>query len=167
MKKILISLCFIIMLLSLSACDPASFRIHEDSLKGIVSIELIEYENPNQKHFVSWVPDHFDDLKSFNTTNVRVIETLQDEKKSEFLDAFMQTDILHTYYAYDSPAEVCIRLNYEGGNFLILWANYKDNSYAGYIGEYSADGSVLSFWGSFSALFYYQDLVNNFFVYNI
>lgn len=151
----------------LCSCDPGTYTINPNSLEGVKTIELIDYKNPDQKHFASWVPNHFEDLKPFDTANATVIEKLQDEKKSEFLDSFMETDILHTYYAYDSPADICIRLNYKSGNFLIIWANYKGNSFGGYIGTYSADGSVVSFWGSFSALVYYQDLVNNFFEYNI
>ena len=167
MKKIIFFLCFAMILFSLSACDPGTYVIREDELTDVVSIELIEYENLSQEHFTSWVPNHFEDLKPFDTASAAVIEKLQDEKMPEFLDSFMETDILHTYYAYDSPADICIRLNYKNGNFLIIWADYKRNSFGGYIGEYSADGSVLSFWGSFSALDYYQDLVNNFFAYNI
>lgn len=151
----------------LCSCDPGTHTITPNSLEGVKTIELIEYKNPNQKHFSSWVPNHFEDLKPFDTANATVIETLQEEKNSDFLNSFMQTDILHTYYAYDSPADICIRLNYENGNFLIIWSNYKKNSFAGYIGEYSADGTVLSFWGSFSRLSYYQDLINTFFIYNI
>ena len=89
MKKIIVFLCFVIMLFSLSACDPGTFIISQDALKDVISIELIEYKNPSQKHFTSWVPNHFEDLQSFNTVNVTVIETLQDEKKTEFLDSFM------------------------------------------------------------------------------
>ena len=166
MKKYIFFLCFS-MILFLSACDPLTHVIQQDELTDVVSIELIEYKNPSQEHFTSWVPNHFDDLKPFDIANATVIEKLQDEKKSEFLDSFMETDILHTYYAYDSPADICIRLNYENGNFLIIWSDYKKNSFAGYIGEYSADGTVLSFWGSFSGLSYYQGLINNFFSYNI
>ena len=166
MKKYIFFLCFS-MILFLSACDPLTHVIQQDELTDVVSIELIEYKNPSQEQFTSWVPNHFEDLKPFDAANATVIEKLQDEKKSEFLDSFMETDILHTYYAYDSPADICIRLNYKSGNFLIIWANYKGNSFGGYIGTYSADGSVVSFWGSFSALVYYQDLVNNFFEYNI
>ena len=42
--------------------------------------------------------------------------------------------VLYKYYAYNSPKDICIRLNYEKGNFLIVWANYAENSYVGYIG---------------------------------
>ena len=151
----------------LCSCDPGTYTINPNSLEGVKTIELIDYKNPDQKHFASWEPNHFEDLKPFDTAKATVIEILQEERKSDFLDAFMQTDILNKYYNHDSPADICIRLNYENGNFLIIWSDYKKNSFAGYIGEFSADGTVLSFWGSFSGLSYYQELINNFFSYNI
>ena len=167
MKKIICFLYLIIMCFCLCSCDPGTYTIDPNSLEGVKTIELIDYKNPDQKHFASWVPNHFEDLKPFDTEKATVIEILPEERKSDFLDAFMQTDILYKYYAYDSPVDICIRLNYENGNFLIIWSNYKKNSFAGYIGRYSADGTVLSFWGSFSGLSYYQELINNFFSYNI
>ena len=103
----------------------------------------------------------------FDTDKASVVESLPTEKIPEFLDAFSKTDILHTYYAYNSPKDICIRLNYENGDFLIIWADYARGSFGGYIGEYSANGEVLSFWGSFSALDYYEELVNNYFDYNL
>ena len=150
-----------------TSCDPTSFEIDIDALDSVVSVELIEYENPEQKHFTTWVPDQSDKLVPFNLANATILETLPEEKISGFLDAFSTTDILHTYYAYDSPKDICIRLNYESGGFLIIWANYAENSYAGYIGEYSSDGTVSSFWGSFSSLDYYTELVNQFFAYEL
>ena len=167
MKKFICFLCLLSVCFSLCACDPGSFIVTVEDLDGVVSIELIEYNNSNQKEFNSWVPNHFNKLKPFKPENATVIEELQEDKEQDFLDAFMQTDILHTYYVYDSPKDVCIRLNYANGNFLIIWANYKEQSYSGYIGEYSSDGTVVSFWGCFSNLIYYQDLVNNYFEYNV
>ena len=152
---------------SLCACDPGSYTVDRESLNNVVSVELIEYENPDQKHFTTWVPDQFDQLVPFDFSNVKVLETLPAEKVSEFLDDFSKSDILHTYYAYNSPKDICIRLIYTDGNFMIIWANYADNSFAGYIGEYSSDGTVLSFWGSFSALSYYEDLANRYFSCNL
>ena len=158
MKKLtslvlLMTICFL-----LSACDPGYFSVNRDALNDVVSVDLIEYTNPNQKNFTTWVPDQFDKLIPFVPENVTVLESLPSEKISEFLDAFSNTEILHTYYAYNSPKDVCIRLHYENGNFLIIWANYTENAHSGYIGEYASDGAVLSFWGSFSALNDYTDL---------
>ena len=132
------------------ACDPGTYVISPESLDNVVHVELVNYENPDQKHFVSWVPNHFDDLVSYDISKETLLEELTDEKKDELLTSFSQTDILHTYYAYDSPKDICIKLTYSSGNFLIVWADYKNNSFAGYIGEYTADGAVVSFWGSFS-----------------
>ena len=151
----------------LCACDPGTYLIDRDALNSVVCIELIQYENPNQKHFASWVPNQFDKLAPFISANATVLETLPTEMNSDFLEAFSQTDILHTYYAYDSPKDICLRLLYEKGDFLIVWANYAEGSFAGYIGEYSKDGIVLSFWGSFSSLHYYEDLVGQFFTCNL
>ena len=167
MKKIVAILLVAMICLTMCACDPGSFSIDREALNCVVSIELIEYSNPSQKHFSSWVPDQFNELVSFDFANTTTIEVLPSDKISDFLDAFSETDILHTYYAYNSPKDVCIRLNYQNGDFLIIWANYANNSFAGYIGEYSSDGEVLSFWGSFSALSSYKDLVNQYFTYKL
>ena len=164
MKKIVSLVLLTIICFSMCACDPGSFSPNRDELNNVISVELIEYENTEQKHFTTWVPEQFDELAPFNFANETILETLPSEKMSDFLDAFSEADILHSYYAYNSPKDICIRLNYENGDFLIIWANYVENTYAGYIGKYSADGTVVSFLGSFSSLSDYKDLVNNFFV---
>lgn len=167
MKKIA-SLTFVtIIVLLLSACDPGIYQIDADSLNDVISIELIDYENSKQKHFLSWVPNQFDKLSPFDNANATVIEELEEDKVPDFINAFAQTDILHIYYAYDSPKDVCVKMNYSNGNFLIVWANYKEENFAGYIGEYFADGTVFSFWGSFSSLAYFENLVNDFFDFGI
>ena len=167
MKKIICFVSLIILCCSLFACDPGSYAINREELNDVISVELIEYDNPNQKEFVSWVPDQFDKLVPFEASNATVLETLPTEKIPDFLDSFSKTDILDTYYAYDSPKDICIRLNYSNGNFLIIWANYAAGTYAGYIGEYASDGTVLSFWGSFSGLPDYEDLVDRYFSYQL
>ncbi len=167
MKKTVCLVFLLIICCLFCSCDPGTYTIDKDTLDKVVRIELIQYNNPNQKHFHTWVPDQFYKLEPFNTDNATVLEVLPAEKNSEFLEAFSETDILHTYYAYNSPKDICLRLNYENGDFLIIWANYVDGTYAGYIGEYSSDGTVLSFWGSFSSLSYYENLVNEFFTCNL
>ena len=151
----------------LCACDPGSYSIDRAALDNVVSVELIEYKNPDQKHFATWVSNQFDKLAPFDSANATVLETLPAEKMDDFLDAFSKTDILASYYAYDSPKGICLRLNYANDNFLIIWANYAEDKHSGYIGEYSSDGTVLSFWGSFSALRDYEDLVNQYFSHSL
>ncbi len=167
MKKIACLVLLVIICCSLCACDPRQYTIDQNTLDNVISIELIQYENPKQKEFATWVPNQFYRLASFVPANATVIETLPSEKNAEFLQAFSKTYILHTYYAYNSPKDICLRLNYKNGDFLIVWANYAESSYAGYIGEYSSDGTVLSFWGSFGSLIQYENLVNQFFTHTL
>ena len=168
MKKVLlIGLIVLLVMICFCSCDPGVFSVDRDFLNNVISVELIEYVNPNQKHFASWVPDQFHELVPFNPNNATSVEFLPSEKISDFLDAFSETDILDRYYAYDSPKDVCIRLNCENGNFLIIWGNYLENLHNGYIGEYSSDGTVLSYWGCFSSLYQYEDLVNEYFNYKL
>ena len=158
-KTTIISLCLILIVLTLSSCDPLRYSPTEEYLKDVVSIELIRYNNPDQKDFISWVPDHSDDLVLFDNSKVEIIEELDDEKFDAFSTAFQSTEIMHTYYRCDSPDDVCIRVNYENGEFLIIGRDY--------IGCFSENGEVSEFWGCFSARMYYTDLVNEFFEYQV
>ena len=167
MKKAITLILLAVMCCSTCACDPGRAHIDKEDLNNVVSVELIQYENPNQKSFITWVPDQSDKLAPFVLDNVTVLETLPAEKIPDFFDAFSEKDILYKFYAYDSPKDVCIRLNYQNGDFLIVWANYADENHSGYIGEYSADGTVSFFWGSFEALDDYEELVNDFFAYEL
>ena len=167
MKRILLPLFLFLLSFVLCACDPGTTRADAGPMKDIAAIELIEYNNPEQKKFSSWVPDHSGKLLAFDESRVSVIETLQEDKIEDFLDSLAEKEVLSDYYCYDSPTDVCIRIRYSDGHFMILWTNYKQNSYKGYIGEYARDGSVLSFLGTFSSLQFYQELVNNFFDYSI
>ena len=160
MKKVTsISLCLILIVLTLSSCDPLRYSPTEEYFKDVVSIELIRYNNPDQKDFISWVPDHSDDLVAFDNSRVEIIEILDNEKFDAFSTAFQSTEIMHTYYRCDSPNGVCIRVNYENGKFLIIGRDY--------IGYFSENGEVSKFLGCFSARTYYTDLVNEFFEYQV
>ena len=167
MKKTISLLALATICCMLLSCDPSTYVIEDETLSRVTCVELIQYENTDQKHFVTWVPDQFEELVPFELSRATVLETLPAEKTSAFLEAFSKTYILHTYYAYNSPKDVCLRLRYENGDFLIVWANYAEHSHAGYIGEYASDGSVLSFWGSFSALSEYENLVYEYFAYDL
>ena len=163
MKKKRFLILLVVICCVLSACDPGVYPIDREALDHVVSIELIEYDNPDQKQFITWVLKRFDKLIPFDSAKATVLETLPTEKIPDFLDSFSKTDILSAYYVYDSPKDICLRLNYENGDFLIIWANYAESFYGGYIGEYSSDGTVLSVCGSFSSLYNYMDLVHKYF----
>lgn len=151
--------------LTFAACDPGTYIFKRDELSDVVSIELIDYDNPNQKHFWSWVPDHTADLKPFDNSKASIVEKLDESKISDFLDSLCDTDVLDRYYAYDSPNGLCIKLTYANGDFLII--NYREGSFAGYIGIFTADGEVSQFIGCFSSVYYCEHLINDFFETNV
>ena len=145
----------------LAGCDPVNYNFHRDDLEDIVSIELIQYDNPEQEHFSSWVPDHTSDLKPFDDSKVNILETLDDDHISELIDTLCACNILDTYYAYDSPNGLCLKLSYSNGDFLIV--NCNENSYTGYIGKFSSDGEVAQFIGCFTSVESFKTLVNDYF----
>ena len=145
----------------LVGCDPSTYRFEQTDFSDVVSVELVNYDNSEQKHFFSWVPDHSSELKSFDDSQLSVLEALGEDSIPDFIDTLCECDILAEYYAYDSPNGVCIMLTFSDGDFLII--NCKEDSYAGYIGLYSSDGNVKKFIGCFSYFNAFKVLVNNYF----
>ena len=76
MKKIAFLMAFLLLCCCFCACDPNWYVIDGEKLKNdVVSIDLIEYENPDQKKFSSWVPEQFKRLVPFASANATVLET--------------------------------------------------------------------------------------------
>ena len=148
---------------TLTACDPSHFYFEEEDLSDVVSIELINYDNPKQKEFSSWVPDHSSDLKPFDESKVTVLETLDESEIPDFTAKLCEPIILYWYFAYDSPNGICIKLTYSTGDFLIVWSDYQNGWFGGYIGKFTSEGEVKEFYGSFASLGSYTYLVNNYF----
>ena len=164
MKKVVALLSILLVLCALcalTACDPGTFYFDQEYLSDIVSVELIRYDNPQQKHFISWVPDHTADLKPLDKNKISVLETLETDKISDFFDKLCECHILSTYYAYDSPNGICLKLNYSNGDFIII--NCAEKRYVGYIGNFTADGNVGEFIGCFSDYGSFEVLVNDYF----
>lgn len=145
----------------LAGCDPGSYYFTQEYLSDIVSVELIDYSNSKQRHFISWVPDHSSELKAFDNSKYSVIETLDDDKIDDFIDTLCECHILSTYYAYNSPKGLCLKLNYSNGDFVI--ANCQNKSFAGYVGKFTASGKVAKFIGCFSSYYSFKTLVNDYF----
>ena len=164
MKKAVLSIAFLLLILICSACDPSPYQFdYQDLSHKTVCVELIQYDNPDQKTFLSWVPDHSSDLAPFQNSNVTVLATLEENQNADFLKQLSKAEILGQYYVYDSPKGLCIRISYSNGNFLILNCNQEDESFQGYIGTYSESGEVIDFIGSFSSYDSFYSLINDFF----
>ena len=68
------------------------------------------------------------------------------------------------YASYNSPGDICLRLNYENGDFLIVYN--QRGRHRGYIGEYSSNGAILSYWGILNNKKDYEKLLTEYFNYN-
>lgn len=148
-------------LFAFSACDPSEIHLEHEYLADIVNVELINYDNPKQKHFFSWVPDHTSDLKPFDDGKVSVLETIEADKISSFIDTLCECPILYWYFAFDSPNGLCLKLSYSNGDFLIIYCYEK--SFAGYIGKFTSSGDVVEFIGSFVSFGCFEILINDYF----
>ncbi len=164
MKKAFILIFTLLLCLVLTACDPGHYAFDYDELSDkVVSVELINYDNPDQKPFISWVPDHSSDLLPFDCSNSTLLEVLDEDRIPDFLNQLSQADTLYEYYVYNSPKGICMKLSLENGNFIIISCNHEKESFYGYIGEYSPEGEVTDFIGSFSSYYYFEKLVSDFF----
>jgi len=166
MKKsyIYVAICFLCACISIGACDPGSFSFNEaELLETVVSVELIHYHNPDQGSFTSWIPNQFNKLRPLNLGNITVLETLNNEYIEDFVIQLAKVDFLSKYYAYDSPADICLRVWYSNGDFEILYADFEHGSFSGYVGRYDSNGKVVDFTGAFTGLSDFTSLVNNFF----
>ena len=168
MKRVYCFCCVILVFLMLTACDPGTYRLQEEAVsEDVVSVELIQYDNPKQKKFTSWVPDHFKRLQDLKLSSITVLETLPEESLEPFLEQMSKQNILWHYYVFDSPKGLCIRVNYDSGDFLMISTDYENESFCGYIGMYNAQGEVTDFFGSFESYRSFATLVSDYFDANL
>ena len=161
-KSSIVCLLFCVCLcLCFAACDPGSYSFGEAELEdGLVSIELIDYDNPKQKSFISWVPDHSSDILPFDHQKMTVQETLPEEKHDEFVKLLAGSYILYHYYTVNSPRGLCLKLTYESGEFLVISAD-KDGA-SSFVCRYAADGRVIEYIGSIDDNGTHLDLIRCF-----
>lgn len=167
MKRIIsIALCLFVCAfscLTLASCDPGNSSGSDYfSAEAIVSVEWVEYNNPEQKHFLSWVPDHTDDLKEYDISKETLKAVLDKNRHDEFFEQLSGCSILDTYFAYDSPNGNCIKVTYENGEFAIISCN-DGGGFQGYIGQYYEDGRVKVFYGCFAARDSFEALLDDYF----
>ena len=165
MKKTIAAILAIVSLcLCLTSCDPGTTFFSRDySVEGIVKVELIKYDNPDQGEFITWVLDQTDKLLPYDVNKETLLATLDTERINAFTEQLSQYDILDKYFAYDSPNGMCIKMTYKNGDFVII--NCAEDSFAGYIGKYRQNGEVASFLGCFSNRDYFERLVEDNFDY--
>ncbi|MBQ9731370.1 MAG: hypothetical protein IJV94_04640 [Bacilli bacterium] len=165
-KKLLSSIILVFCILFCASCDPSTYYYDKDYLtENIQEIRLIDYTNEDRNHFLTWTLDQSNKLKDFNLENIEILSTLEVDKHDSFIESLCSFDILYKYYAYDSPKGICVMIVYKNGNFDII--NCEKDRFAGYIGTYDSNGNVVDFIGCFSSYHYYEDLISDYFEYEV
>ena len=136
---------------------------YEDLTENVVSVELINYNNPDAKILTYHYGSQDSKLLSFVFEEMTVLEALDAEHFDDFFQQLSQVEILYEWYSYNSPKDICIRLVCENGDFEVLSCDYKNHSFYGYIGRYNTNGDVIEYIGTFEGLPDFENLINTFF----
>ncbi|MDE7373695.1 MAG: hypothetical protein K2N18_06495 [Clostridia bacterium] len=158
LRTLLIIACVMVLCVTLlaCACDPTISTFFEsEDFEDVISVELINYDNPKQKRLRFWAYDHSADLKPFDCAQMSCIEVLDESGETDFFDELCKMRVRYDYYVYDSPKGICIRLNYSNGDFIIVQQEY--------VGRFYSDGSVAEFIGYIDGKDPLKSLVNNYF----
>lgn len=175
MKKIVLVLVLVISVISLTACDPKHYFFKYEELKDkVVSIQLIEYDNPSVKKLPRTVESPYINCKwsrkpdpvetqPFDFTKVNVLGTLSEDKIDDFLQELSEIEFftIDTYYtgATDSANGITIILNYNDGNFLVLSADRISTPHSQFAALYDSDGNPVEQVANFINNEYFYDLV--------
>lgn len=163
MKKLLIIMMMAATYMVMSACiawglEP--YILDEERLKtNTVSVDLIQYLHPGPE----WVRD--EPGQPFDFNRMRVIETLPTEQLDEFIISF--TEIPYDYFGqyYNAPVGICIKINYDNGDFLIACCNFLGDRVYNFVATYDISGEITSTVGGFplDPDYDYYALVNSYF----
>lgn len=147
MKKVVLAMAIFLFICSLTACDPPSISLDYDELKSnVISVELINYDNPNSKKFTE-EPIVF---KKLELDKIEVLEILDEKKIDNFLltltsevgfhDAYDEYPIAkkRIYKCNDSPNGIAIILRYSNGDIYMLNGGKEVNL----IALYDSQGDV-------------------------
>ena len=166
MKKLIAILCLISVCFACSSCDPAGHKAGDWlEPEKIESVELIQYENNEQMRFESWPESNykFKQLLHFDESKVTVIEVLDEDKLPSFSESLSEMFIWSGYYLYNSPKDICVRINYSDGSYTVIYANPEEGYKGkGFVAEYSSDGEIEIYRGSVGVIAEYNELLELF-----
>jgi len=141
MKKLRTILVVFLCCFVFTACEPSGFSYNYDDLSGnVVTIELINYDNPKAK----MVADHLSTARhlNFDFGKEEYIATLEEELHEDFLESISGKMILNHVNHFNSPNELCVKISYTNGDFDIVSDSY--------IGRFDSTGKFKDYMGVFN-----------------
>ena len=119
----------------LAACDPAVNKYQYEELSGIVRVELIQYDNNEPELINTFLTNRH--MQRFNFNKEELIETMDSDKKSDFIKELSEITLNNHWWQPDSHSEICLKIIYKNDDFQVI--SYS-NSNGSLVTRYNKDG---------------------------
>lgn len=166
MKKSVSILTLIALLIScmfLSSCDPTPLPFPDSAMDGVSEVQLIYYDNPDAEEYMWYYRSEYEndsDFKSFDTSKMKILEILSEEKQQSFVDFMCSQSYMVNEHEIDSPDGNSVRIVYENGDFMVISVQYLKK----YCARFNSAGECIKMYGNPTLS---EEEVNRFFTYQI
>ena len=111
MKRAILIILVLVLIFSLTACDPSWYsQQYQELAANVVRVELISYDNSNAKI----INDLFQKgaVRAFDFNKMEIIEVLDVEKLDDFLQDWSKITLWTHWIHSNSPVGISIRIIY-------------------------------------------------------
>ncbi len=160
MKKTISYIMIICVFISLSGCvwDPASYLFDYEKLKEqVATVELINYENEEPKKIKD-----ISEILPYDFDKEEVLETLPADKIDDFIMDLSEIRFLDYSSFAKEPVEICIKITYKNGEFIIITSTLMDVAY-GLVELFNSNGCPIEYIGAPGDRDEFVALVNKYF----
>lgn len=160
MKKTISYIMIICVFISLSGCvwDPASYLFDYEKLKEqVATVELINYENEEPK-----IIEDDSEILPYDFDKEEVLETLPADKIDDFIMDLSEIRFLDYSSFAKEPVEICIKITYKNGEFIIITSTLMDVAY-GLVELFNSNGCPIEYIGAPGDRDEFVALVNKYF----
>ena len=160
MKKTISYIMIICVFISLSGCvwDPASYLFDYEKLKEqVATVELINYENEEPKKIKD-----ISEILPYDFDKEEVLETLPADKIDDFIMDLSEIRFLDYSSFAKEPVEICIKITYKNGEFIIITSTLMDVAY-GLVELLNSNGCPIEYIGAPGDRDEFVALVNKYF----
>ena len=159
-KTLIILLCTFV--LFLTACDPApSGYLRNIPVDDVVSVELINYKNPDAKMINTLLSRS--GIKSFDFKKMEIIEDLSEDKFEDFLQDFSDLDVWTRWQHPNSPIGGSLRIVYANGDFDVISCHNEEHAIISFMAKYNKKGKLKDHIGTIESKEDYINILNKYF----
>lgn len=158
MKKILVFV-IVVLVIFLNACEPEAYYFRNSERNDeIVSVDLISYTTDSIE-----IVESNEEILNVSVDSIILLETVDGSYLDDFIDDFSNIEFLLGFPRMNSPSGICIKINYENGDFLLIMDFEKDEISYGDAILYDSSGNFKEYFGGSSWRENYLNLINDYF----